>query len=60
MNIHEDLSRIGKQLMFSEPFYGVFLSTLNKVVRKDVPTAVVCMQGINYQLAVNEEFWNSL
>ena len=60
MNIHEDLSRIGKQLMFSEPFYGVFLSTLNKVVRKDVPTAGVCMQGINYQLAVNEEFWNSL
>jgi len=60
MNIHEDLSKIGKQLMLSEPFYGVFLSTLNKVVRKDVPTAGVCMQGINYQLAVNEEFWNSL
>jgi predicted metal-dependent peptidase len=46
--------------MLSEPFYGVFLSTLNKVVRKDVPTAGVCLQGINYQLAVNEEFWNSL
>ena len=60
MNIHEDLSKIGKQLMLSEPFYGVFLSTLNKVVRKDVPTAGVCLQGINYQLAVNEEFWNSL
>ena len=60
MNIHEDLSKIDKQLMLSEPFYGVFLSTLNKVVRKDVPTAGVCMQGINYQLAVNEEFWDSL
>jgi predicted metal-dependent peptidase len=60
MNIHEDLSKIGKQLMLSEPFYGVFLSTLNKVVRKDVPTAGVCLQGINYQLAINEEFWNSL
>jgi len=60
MNIHEDLSKIGKQLMLSEPFYGVFLSTLNKVVRKDVPTAGVCLQGINYQLAVNEEFWDSL
>jgi predicted metal-dependent peptidase len=60
MNIHEDLSKIGKQLMLSEPFYGVFLSTLNKVVRKDIPTAGVCLQGINYQLAVNEEFWNSL
>jgi predicted metal-dependent peptidase len=60
MNIHEDLSKISKQLMLSEPFYGVFLSTLNKVARKDVPTAGVCLQGINYQLAVNEEFWNSL
>ena len=58
--IHDDLSKIGKQLMFSEPFYGVFLSTLNKVIRQDVPTAGVCKNGINYQLAVNEEFWNSL
>ena len=58
--IHDDLSKIGKQLMFSEPFYGIFLSTLNKVIRKDVPTAGVCKNGINYQLAVNEEFWNSL
>ena len=59
-NIHDDLSRIGKQLMFNEPFYGIFLSTLNKVVRNDVPTAGVCKNGINYQLAVNEEFWFSL
>lgn len=58
--IHDDLSKIGKQLMFSEPFYGIFLSTLNKVIRKDVPTAGVCKNGVNYQLAVNEEFWNSL
>ena len=56
----DDLSKIGKLLMFKEPFYGVFLSTLNKVIRKDVPTAGVCKNNINYQLAVNEEFWNSL
>lgn len=60
MNVLEDASRIGKQLMLSEPFYGVFLSTLNKVVRKDVPTAGVCKNNINYQLAINEEFWESL
>ncbi len=57
---HDDLSRIGKQLMLSEPFYGIFLSTLNKVIRNDLPTAGVSKQGINYQLAVNPEFWNSL
>jgi predicted metal-dependent peptidase len=59
-NIYEDLSKIGKQLMISEPFYGIFMSTLNKVVRKDLPTAGVSKHNINYQLAINEEFWNSL
>ena len=59
-NIYEDLSKIGKQLMISEPFYGIFMSTLNKVVRKDVPTAGVSKHNINYQLALNEEFWDSL
>jgi predicted metal-dependent peptidase len=59
-NVLEDVGRIGKQLMLSEPFYGIFLSTLNKVVREDVPTAGVCKNNINYQLAINEEFWNSL
>jgi predicted metal-dependent peptidase len=60
VNLQEDLSRIGKQLMFSEPFYGIFMSTLNKVIRKDLPTAGVSKNNINYQLAINEEFWNSL
>jgi hypothetical protein len=60
INTHDDLARIGKQLMFSEPFYGIFLSTLNKVVGNDVPTAGVCKNGINYQLIVNEDFWASL
>ena len=60
INTHDDLSRIGKQLMFAEPFYGIFLSTLNKVIRDVVPTAGVCKNGINYQLAVNEKFWASL
>jgi len=60
LNIYEDLSKIGKQLMISEPFYGIFMSTLNKVVRKDLPTAGVSKHNVNYQLAINEEFWNSL
>jgi predicted metal-dependent peptidase len=55
-----DVSKIAKQLMLKEPFYGLFLSTLNKCVRKDVPTAGVSKLNVNYQLAINEEFWNSL
>ena len=59
-NIYDDVSKIGKQLMLNEPFYGVFLSTLNKIVRDDVPTAGVCRNGINYQLVINQQFWDSL
>ena len=55
-----DLSQIGKQLMLSEPFYGLFLSTLNKTLGDDIPTAGVCKHGINYQLIVNSGFWESL
>jgi predicted metal-dependent peptidase len=36
------------------------MSTLNKVVRKDLPTAGVSKHNINYQLAINEKFWDSL
>ena len=54
-NLNEELASIGKQLMFSEPFYGIFLSTLNKVERKDLPTAGVSLNGPNYQLSVNKE-----
>ena len=59
-NILNDVSRIGKQLIIKEPFYGIFLSTLNKVTRSDLDTAGVSKLNINYQLAINPEFWNSL
>jgi len=59
-DVLNDVSRIAKQLMLKEPFYGMFLSTLNKCVRADVPTAGVSKLNINYQLAINEEFWNGL
>jgi predicted metal-dependent peptidase len=60
MNTLNEVSSITKKLMLLEPFYGIFASSLNKVVRKDVPTAGVSKQNINYQLAINEEFWASL
>ena len=46
--------------MLKEPYYGFFLIMLNKVWRKDLPTAGVSKHNINYQLAINEEFWNGL
>ena len=59
-SILEDVSRIGKLLIIKEPFYGIFLSTLNKVIRTDLDTAGVSKSNINYQLAINPKFWDSL
>lgn len=60
MDKNEQLARIAKDLMFKEPFYGIFLIMLNKVWTSSVPTAGVGKNGINYQLYINEEFWSEL
>jgi predicted metal-dependent peptidase len=56
----ETLGKASKELMWKEPFYGFFLLMLNKVWNNKVPTAGVSKHNINYQLAINEDFWNSL
>jgi len=60
MDKQQSLSKISKELMLKEPYYGFFLIMLNKMWRKDLPTAGVSKNGINYQLAINEEFRTSL
>jgi predicted metal-dependent peptidase len=61
MTREDSLGKASKELMWKEPFYGFFLLMLNKVWdNKKVPTAGVSKNGINYQLAINEDFWNNL
>ena len=60
MDKARSLSKISKDLMLKEPYYGFFLIMLNKVWRKDLPTAGVSKHNINYQLAINEDFWMGL
>ena len=60
MTKDDSLSKISKDLLIKEPFYGFFLIMLNKIWRKDISTAGVSKNGINYQLAINEDFWMSL
>lgn len=57
---NESLEKISKTLMLKEPFYGLFLIMLNKQWRSDISTAGVSRNGINYQLAINSEFWSNL
>jgi len=61
MDKQQSLSKTGKELMLKEPYYGFFLIMLNKLWdAKRVPTAGVSKNGINYQLAINPDFWESL
>jgi predicted metal-dependent peptidase len=60
IDYNEDLGKIGKKLILVEPFYGYFLSQLNKRITKEVPTGAVGKNGINVDLMINPEFWDSL
>lgn len=60
MTNNESLEKISKTLMLKEPFYGLFLIMLNKQWRSDISTAGVSRNGINYQLAINSDFWSNL
>jgi hypothetical protein len=60
MNKAESLAKASKDLMLKEPFYGLFLITLNKVWDTKIPTACVQLRGINTELKINSDFWNEL
>lgn len=56
----DSLAKAGKELMLKEPFYGLFLMSLNKIWTNLIPTMGVSLKNINYNLLINEEFWESL
>lgn len=52
-----------KEMLITEPYYGFVLMSLNKIITKDeqrCPTLQVELQGIGYNLVVNEIYWNKL
>lgn len=56
----DQLAKISKDLMLMEPFYGLFLTSLNKRWNNSIPTAGVGLNNIGYQLYINEMFWDKL
>ncbi len=58
--MYSELVKTSKTLMLKEPFYGLFLISLNKEVSDKVPTAGVCKDNINFKLLVNPEFWGKI
>lgn len=49
-----------RKLLIREPFYGLFLLSLNKYFDDKIPTACVRRNGINVELAINPDFWKTL
>lgn len=54
------ISKTVKKLIFTEPFYGLFVIGLNKKVSDKIPTAGVGPNGIGVELIVNPDFYESL
>jgi predicted metal-dependent peptidase len=54
------LAKISKTLILEQPFYGLFLISLNKVWEDRIETAGVSINGINYMLYINPEFFLNL
>lgn len=60
MNKNDSLAKTVKELMFKEPFWGLFLLGFRKSWSKDIPTACVSKNGITYGLTINDDFWEGL
>jgi predicted metal-dependent peptidase len=59
-DMHGDIAKHSKTLMFKEPFYGLFLIGLNKEISNAVGTACVAKDGINTKLVISPKFWETI
>lgn len=48
-----------KRLLIENPFYGLFLLGISKVIDTSTQTACVRKRGINCELVINPEFWET-
>jgi predicted metal-dependent peptidase len=60
IKIQDQVARTTKSLIFTEPFYGLFLIGINKQYSEHISTAGVSKKGIGMQLTINPEFFNNL
>ena len=59
-SIENEISKTVKHLLIQESFYGYFLLSLNKRLDSTIPTAGVSLEGINFYLTINPEYFSSL
>jgi len=58
--LQDQLSRISKTLIFTEPFYGIFLIGMQKEFIKSCATAGVGKHGIGMRLVINPNYFEEL
>lgn len=58
--LNESLSKVCKDLMLREPYYGLFLVMTEKQWSDKIQTAGVSKHNINFKLVINPDFWTSL
>lgn len=60
MDVLNSVSKVARNIMLAHPYYGLFLSTLNKKLDNKVKTMGIGRVGINTELLVNPEHWESM
>ena len=55
-----EVEKCFKRLLIKNPFYGLFCLSLPKEITRKVSTLAVSKNGINCQLNINPDFWETL
>ena len=58
--VAELVAKTTKNLIFREPFYGLFVISMNKTYSDRIPTAGVTPKNIGVELIINPDFFKSL
>jgi predicted metal-dependent peptidase len=58
--LQHSLNKTCKEVLLSDPFYGLLLLNLNKSFSDKIKTAGVGIEGINVVLLINPSFWQGL
>lgn len=53
------IERCYKKLLIENPFYGIFLLGLSKVIDRSTETACIRRKGINCELVINPDYWET-
>lgn len=55
-----EIEKAFKKLLIQNPFYGLFCLSLPKVITNKINTLSISKQGVNCQLNINPDYWNTL